>query len=316
MVMFTKALFIDFKEGDIEAKYFGRVKKLFKSTEFILRDNPKLTDSLKGTDVIFAKIFTKIDKEVIDAAPNLKFIGVLSTAFDAIDSKYARQKGVVVCNLGGYSTEAVSEFFFAALFEQVRELERAKQQARKEDYSFNKFMGLELKERTLGVVGAGKIGSRIAEIGLGIGMKVIYFARGNKPALDKRGAKRGELDEVLSQSDFISLNLILNKETEGMISKEKIGLLKKGCILISLAPPPLIDQKAMMEKAGRGDITFAFDHSDDISADLAKKFLGTKNCIVYPPTAFRTEEANIARWETFVSNIENFVAGKPQNVVN
>ena len=72
----------------------------------------------------------------------------------------------------------------------------------------------------------------------------------------------------------------------------------------------------MTEKAGKEDITFIFDHSDDISADLTKRFLETKNCVVYPPTAFRTEEANIARWETFVSNIDNFAAGKPQNVVN
>jgi len=102
-------------------------------------------------------------------------------------------------------------------------------------------MGLELKGKTLGVIGAGKIGSRIAEIGLGIGMKVIYFARSNKSVLDKRGADRKELDEVFSQSDFVSLNLALNKETEGMISREKIDLLKKGCVFINLAPPPLID---------------------------------------------------------------------------
>jgi len=113
--MFSKALFVDFKESDIEGKYFDRVKKLFKSCEFILRDDPKFTASLKDTDVIFAKIFTKIDKEVINAAPNLKYVGVLSTAYDAIDVRYARQKGVSVCNLGGYSTEAVSEFFFATL---------------------------------------------------------------------------------------------------------------------------------------------------------------------------------------------------------
>ena len=101
-----------------------------------------------------------------------------------------------------------------------------------------------------------------------------------------------------------------------MIKKEKINLLKKGCIFISLAPPPLIDQEAMMEKAENGDITFIFDHSDDINVDLAKKFLKTRNCIVYPPTAFRTEEANTARWETFVSNIENFSRSKLLNVVN
>jgi glycerate dehydrogenase len=314
--MFSKALFIDFKENDIEAKYFSRIKNLFQFCEFISGDDPKLKTSLKDTEIIFARIFTKIDKEVIDAAPNLKYIGVLSTAFNAVDANYARQKNIPVCNLGGYSTEAVSEFFFATLFEQVRELERAKQQARNEDYSFDKFLGWELRNRTLGVVGAGKIGSRTAEIGLGIGLKVIYYDRNNKPDLDKRGAVQTDLNSVLSQSDFVSLNLALNTETEGIISKDKISLLKKNCIFISLSPPPLIDQEAIMEKAGKGDITFIFDHSDDISPELAKKFLGTKNCLVYPPTAFRTEEANTARWETFVSNIENFANNSPQNVVN
>jgi glycerate dehydrogenase len=314
--MFSKALLIDFKDGDIEAAYIDRMKKLFTSYEFTSRDNPNLTSLLQDTDVIFAKIFTKIDKEVIDAAPKLKYVGVLSTAFDAIDAKYARQKGITVCNLGGYSTEAVAEFFFAALFEQVRELERAKQQARKEDYSFDKFLGLELKGRTLGVIGAGKIGSRIAQIGMGIGMNVIYFSKSVKPTLEKQGAQKKELDGVLSQSDFVSLNLVLNKETQGIISAKKVELLKKGCVFISLAPPPLIDQEAMMKKAGQGEITFLFDHSDDISAELAKKFLETKNCIVYPPTALRTEEANTARWETFVVNIEGFASSKPQNVVN
>lgn len=314
--MFSKALFIDFKEGEIEPKYLERIAKLFKSHRFILHDDSKFLEILKDVEVIFAKISTKIDKEVIDAAPNLKYVGVLSTAFDAIDAKYTRSKKITVCNLGGYSTGAVSEFFFAILFEHIRDLENAKLQARKEDYSFDKFMGLELRSRVLGVIGAGKIGGRIAEIGLGIGMKVNYFSRKNKPEIERLGAKKKELREILSQSDFISLNLVLNKETERIISRERIGLLKKGCIFINLAPPPLIDQEAMMEKAGKGDITFIFDHSDDIEASLAKKFLGIKNCIVYPPTAFRTEEANTARQETFIGNIENFVKGKPQNVVN
>lgn len=314
--MFTKVLLIDFKEQEIEPKYFDRIKNLFQNNQFISRDDPKLLESLKDTEVILAKISTKIDKEIIDATPNLKYIGVLATAFDAVDAKYARSKNIAVCNLGGYSTEAVSEFFFASLLEQARELERAKQQTRNEDYSFDKFMGAELKDKVLGIVGAGKIGSRIAEIGLGFGMKVIYFSRNNKPEIEKNGAEKKVLNDVLSQSDFVSLNLVLNKETEGIISKEKIDLLKKGCIFINLAPPPLIDQEAMMAKADQGDITFIFDHSDDIDASLAKRFLETKNCIVYPPVAFRTNEANTARWETFVSNVENFISGNPQNVVN
>lgn len=314
--MLQKVVLIDFKEGEIEPRYLDRIKKLFSTTKFISRDNPNLLDELKDAEAVFSKISTKIDKKLVDAAPKLKYIGVCSTAFDAIDAPYARSKGISVCNLGGYSSEAVAEFFFAALFEQTRELERAKIQARSGDFSSANFMTLELKNKTLGVVGAGKIGSRVAEIGLGIGMRVIYFSRNNKPDIEKLGAKKESLDSVLTQSDFVSLNLALNKETEGVIDKEKIGILRKGCVFINLAPPKLLDQEAMMERTSKGEITFIFDHSDDIDSALAKRFLDTPNCVVYPPVAFRTKEANVARWETFTSNIENFVNGIPQNVVN
>lgn len=314
--MFTKALFIDFKEEDIEKKYLNRIKKLFDSIEFVAGDDPSKLEKLQDVEAVFVKIFTKVDKELIDAAPNLKYIGVLSTAFDEIDANYARSKNIPVCNLGGYSTEAVAEFFFAVLLNYVRELEQAKQQAQQEDYSFDKFMTIELKNKVLGVVGAGRIGSRIAEIGIGFGMKVIYFSRKNKPEIEKLGAEKRNLDEVLTKSDVISLNLALNKETKGIIGKEKIGLLKKGCVFICLAPPDLVDQKAIMAKAKKGDITYIFDQSDYLDPSLVKKFLETKNCLVYPPVAFRTKGANTRRWETFALNIEQFAKGNPQNVVN
>lgn len=314
--MLLKVVFIDQKEKDIPAPYLQRIKKLFKKHIFIARDDKQIYKQVEDADVLLVTITTKVDKQLIDVAKKLKYIGVCSTAFDAIDAKYARSKKISVCNLGGYSTEAVSEFFFATLFEQVRELERGKNQARKEDYGFSNFLGIELKDKVLGVIGAGKIGSRIAEIGLGIGMKVIYFSRKNKPTIDKRGAKKKPLDEILSKSDFISLNLALNKETKNFISKNKINLLKKNCIFINLAPPPLIDQEAIMEKAKKGNIVYIFDHSDDMDKKLVKKFLGVKNCIVYPLIAFRTEGANTARWETFTSNVEYLVKGKLQNVVN
>lgn len=314
--MYSKAVFIDFKPGDIEKKYFERISSLFKTTVFVGLNDPTFLEKIKDAEVFFATISSKIDKKVIDAAPKLKYIGVLSTVFDAIDAKYASSKGIAVCNLGGYSMEAVAEFFFATLFEHVRDLERAKLQAHNENYSFNKFMGVELRGKTLGVIGAGKIGSRVAQIDLGLGMKVIYFSRKNKPNIEKLGATKKVLDEVLSQSDFISLNLSLNKETEVIINQEKIALLKKGCVFINLAPPKLIDQEAMMQRASTGEITFIFDHSDDIDPALAKRFLSTKGCMVYPPVAFITEEANTTRWETFVFNIEQFSKGKPQNKIN
>jgi len=314
--MLNKALFLDFKEGDIEQKYFDRLTKLFNTYELSSKDNPKFFDSLKDTDVILAKMGAVVDREIIDATPNLKFITIPSTGFSSIDIAHAREKNITVSNIGGYSTESVAEFFFAVLFAQVRELERARQQATNEDYSYDKFMGTDLCGKTLGVVGAGRIGSRIIEIGLGLGMNVIYSSRSSKSELDTKGAVKKELDEVLSQSDVVTLGLALNSETEGMISKEKIALLKKGCIFVSLVPPQIVDQEAVMERAKIGDITFIFDHSDDIDSALAKRFLDTPNCIVYPPIAFKTFEANMTKWETFISNIEMFEKGTPQNVVN
>lgn len=311
-----KALFIDYKKSDVPSEYLQRVTKLFDVNKFISRDDKNLSKELEETEVIFAKISTKIDKQTIDNAPKLKYVGVLSTAFDAIDAKYARKKKISVCNLGGYSTEAVAEFTIATMLEQARTLEQAKNQARKEDYAFNKLMGIELKGRTLGVIGAGKIGGRIAEIGFGFGMNVIYFSRSKKPQLDRKGAKKKTLNKVLSESDFIALALLFNKQTENIINKDAIKHIKKGAIFVNIAPPHLVDSNSIMKKASSGDVTFIFDHSDDISPSLAKKFLKTKNCIVYPPVAFRTEEANTARFDTFASNIEGFVKGKPQNKVN
>ena len=314
--MFSKAVFVDFKQEDVPASALERLEQVVSGYEFVTSDNLVSSNALTTTDIIFARIFTKIDKSIIDATPNLKYIGVLATSFDKIDIAYARQKGIVVCNLGGYSTEAVAEFVFAVLFEHVRELERAKQQARAGDYTFDKFMCSELKNKTLGVIGAGRIGSRVVEIGLGIGMKVIYFDRNDKPFINQKGAIRTELDSVLSQSDVISLNLALNDQTERIISRDKINLLKPGCILVNTAPSKLTDMEAIVDRAEEGEIVCILDHSDSMDAESADALLKTPNIVVYPPIGFRTKEADVARWETFISNVEQFAAGHPQNVVN
>src|SRR4030042_3639868 len=128
--MITKAVFIDFSKKDIPPQYLARLQKLFKLVVFVTRDDYGFLKAISDAEVILAKIFTKMDKEVISTASKLKYIGVLSTAYDAIDAQYARSKDITVCNLGGYSTEGVAEFFFAALFEAARDLEKAKLQAR------------------------------------------------------------------------------------------------------------------------------------------------------------------------------------------
>ncbi len=315
--MLTKALIVDIEHEKFPQEYLGRIRHLFPSVAFASSKDPNFKKILRDVEVILCLITTPITKEIIDAAPQLQYIGVRAASFSAIDAMYARSKNITVCNLGGYSTNAVAEFTIAALFEAARGLEAAKQRARSGVIKLGLFAsGMELRNKVLGVIGAGKIGSRVAEIGIGIGMRVVYVSRHNKPHLETLGARRVELDALLAQSDAVSLNLLLDKATTGIISKEKITLLKKGCIFVSPSPHALIDGVAMREKAERGDITFVFDHAYELSPEEQQQFLQTKNCSVYAPIAIDTPETITALWETLTSNIEKFINGTPQNVVN
>ena len=312
----AKAVLINIDREMIPPDYFARLQKLFTQIEFTKHNDANLLTLIADAEALFTLIENKTNKTLIDAAAKLKYIGLLGTAFDGVDLAYARSKGITVCNLGGYSTEGVSEFFFAALFEYARGLAKAQQQVAAGNLLPDSFKGFELKGKTLGIIGAGRIGSRTAEIGLGIGMNVIYFDRHDKPELNKQGATRKSLDEVLAQSDALSLNLALNTETEGILNKEKVGLIKTGCIFINLSPRRLIDQDAVLERAKAGTMTFIPYLSYDAKPEQLQKFVGIPNCVVYPPIMVRTKETQALRWETFVSNIENFINGTPKNVVN
>ena len=315
--MFTKGLIVDIEQDKFLEPYLSQVKKQFQSIEFISSKDPDFKEKLADTEALLCLITTQITKEVIDSAPKLKYLGVRAASFSGIDARHARSKNITVCNLGGYGTNAVAEFTIAALFKAARDLEASKQKARSGEIKLGMFAsGMELRNKMLGVIGAGKIGSRVAEIALGIGMKVLYFARHDKPGLEKLGAQRSELDEILKTSDCISLNLLLNQETKGIINKEKIALLKKGCIFVSPSPQALIDSNAMLQKANTGDIKFVFDHAYELSHEEQQKFLNAKNCYVYTSIAIDTPETITALWETFTSNVEQFAKGKPQNVVN
>lgn len=316
--MFAKGIVVDLLQERFLEPYLSRAKKQFQTLEFITSKDADFKEKVKEAEAILCLITTPITKEVIDAAPKLKYIGVRSTSFAAIDATYARSKGITVCNLGGYSTNAVAEFTIATLWEAARNLEASKQKARTGEIklAMASNIGMELRGKTLGVIGAGKIGSRVAEIGLGIGMKVIYSSRNNKPELDAHGARQVEIDEIIKTSDCISLNLVSNKETLGIISKEKIALLKKDCIFVNPSPHALIDSEAMRKKAESGDIKFVFDHAYEIPYEEQQKFVNTPNCYVYTPIAIDTPETITTLWETFTNNIEKFLRGAPQNVVN
>lgn len=210
--------------------------------------------------------------------PKLKYIGMYGTGFGRIDVEYARKKRVTVCNIAGYATEGVAEFVFGALLEYFREISRAKMQAKAGNYSEASFTGTEIKEKTFGVIGLGRIGARVADLASrGFGAHVLYWSKNNKK---NTTVKRSELNTMLKNSDIISLHMALNPETNGFLNAKRIAMIKSGVVVINTAPMELINTSALEKRLKKKDLTIILDHSDELEPTIALRLSKYPNCIL------------------------------------
>lgn len=314
--MFHKALFLNFELGNLNPEYWRRIDKITKDKVLLKIDSPELNQQLATADGLLLKLGMGADKALIDRMPKLKYIGMFGTGYGRINAAYAKKKGVTVCNIAGYATEGVAEFVFAALLEHLREISRAEIQAAHGDYSEATYTGTEIKGKTFGVIGLGRIGRRVAELGsMGFDAHVLYWSHKRKKDAEKVGIRYAEVDELLKNSDIISIHLSFNPETQGFFDAKHIGMIKPGAVVINTAPMELIDIEALEKRLKKNDITFILDHSDELDPSVAKRLLKFNNGILFPPIAYTTKEATNLKQEIFVSNLENFLRGKPTNKV-
>lgn len=311
-----KILAIGYSKGDLGTVQEKRLDKLGQVIR-LPRDSKDITKHLCDTDFLLVKLGGIVDKEMIDIAPKLRYIGMLGTGYGRIDAEYAGKKGITVCNIAGYSTEAVAELVFGAILDNLREVERAKLQARKGDYSEATFEGSEIRGKRFGVIGLGRIGQRVAEIAKdGFGAQVSYWSQNRKKVFEKKGISYQNLDVLLKSSDIISLNLAFVPKTKEFLNSQRIKLITPGAIVVNLASMDLVDIDVLEARLKVGDITFILDHSDELEAANAKRLAKYKNCVIYPPIGYTTKEATEAKRGMFVDNLENFLKGKPTNKVN
>ncbi len=244
---FKKILTIAIGEASLNADYWRKMDSLSEKRISLAKDSPDIESQLKDTDCLLVNPFlVKVNKEFIDSAKKLRFIGVLATGYNAIDFEYAAKKGIVVCNIPGYSTEGVAELAFAIILDHLRDLDRAKAQIKAGDYSEPVFLNCyEIKSKKFGVIGLGKIGSRISEIALAFEADVYYWSRNRKKEIEKKGIKYQEIEKLLSECDIISMNLALTKQTECFMNEAFIGKIKPNATLLNLAPNELVDLKAL-----------------------------------------------------------------------
>jgi D-3-phosphoglycerate dehydrogenase len=310
-------VFLNYRGPELWTQYWHRIDRLTTNKILISKNDTNLQSELKNADALLLKpVGDKINKAFIDMVPKLRFIGMLGTGTGGIDLAYCNSKKIVVTNISDYATEGVVEITFGWIFDQIREIEREKNEARKGDYSGSTFGGVEIKGKNFGVIGLGNIGHRTAEIAKAFGANVRYWSRNRRESEEKiLDIKYMDVNSLIQTSDFITLNISSTPETRDFLDGERINLIKKGAILINPSPMELINFDALVKRLNKNDMTFIFDHSDEVEPKQLNILKNFSNCIVHLPIGFTTEEAMATKQESFAKNIESFLRGSPKNVV-
>ena len=306
-------------DGEIDWKAldeFGEVKTYADS------EPSQLIERIGDAEAVFVNK-NSITKEIIDGCPNLKFISVMATGYNKIDTEYAKKRGIVVTNVPSYGSKAIAQHAVALLLEitnhisyndkEVRKLRRTNEK----DWSFWDYPIVELEYKTLGVIGAGRIGATVAQFGLSMGMKVMAFDSFRNPELEKCGIEYVDFERLLAQSDVISLHCPLFKETENIINAESISKMKDGAIIINNSRGGLIDEDALAEALKSGKIAAA-------GLDVVKKepiekdnpLLSAPNCYITQHISWAALECRRRLIKKAIENLKAYTEGKPINVVN
>ena len=253
----------------------------------------EILEKIRGCNAVIVRSKPKITREVIDAGDSLQVIGRAGVGLDNVDTDYARTRGITVVNTPAASTESVAEHVFALLLSKARDIPKADRAMREGKWIKKELMGIELQEKTLGVIGFGQIGSRLGEIAAAFGMKVLaYDVIDVSERAQQVGARVVTLDEVLSESDFISLHVPLLPSTRNLISKREMGKMKEKAMLINTSRGGVIDEKALLENLVKGTIQAALDVFETEPLTQSP-LLTTEGIVLTPHIAGSTEEAQM-----------------------
>ncbi|MDR0696016.1 MAG: D-2-hydroxyacid dehydrogenase [Christensenellaceae bacterium] len=281
-----------------------------------------IVERSKDADAVFTNKCI-LNKKEIEVLPQLKYIGVLATGYNVVDCKYATSRGIVVCNVPAYSTDSVVQSIvgliincMSKLSEQIASVQRGVWQ-RSQDFSYYPTDYHEISNKTVGIIGFGRIGRKLADVMLVLGAKILVFNKGKAFEPKENVTYVSTCDELFAKSDIISLNCPLTADNEKMINSTSILKMKKGAILINTARGALIDELALAEALNNGYLAAA--GLDVLSIEPPKEdnpLLTAKNAFITPHTAWATIEARKRLMQITVSNFKAFIDGNIKNKVN
>ena len=305
--------------GDLSWEYLKRYGEV---TVYDRTSASEIVERAKGAEVVLTNK-VPLDADALKQLPDLKYIGVLATGYNIIDTNQADQQRVVVTNVPGYSTASVAQLTFALLLELCHHLQRHSDRvmegkwAQSPDFSFWDYPLIELSGKTMGIIGFGDIGRQVADIATAFGMQVVAQSRTKTDQSHRPNFRWVGLDELLEQADVVSLHCPLTPQTKGMINHTTLTKMKRSAFLINTSRGPLVVEDDLKETLNAGEIAGA--GLDVLSVEPPapdNPLFAAKNCLITPHIAWATKEARSRLMETVDANLSAYMAGKPVNVVN
>ena len=305
--------------GDLS---WGGLEKLGELTVYDRTGEDEIVERIGDAEVVYTNK-TPITGKTLESCPNVKWIGVLATGYNVVDVAAASEKNIPVCNVPTYGTSAVSQYVFALLLElchHVGEHSRsvkAGDWTRCEDFCYWNYPLIELKDKTMGIIGLGRIGQNTAAIAQAFGMKVLAFDKNKIDALESDTLKYVELDELFAQSDVISLHCPLFDSTAGIINSGNIAKMKDGVMIINTSRGPLIVEQDLKEALESGKVAGAA--CDVVATEPIKEsnvLLKAPNMIITPHIAWAPKESRKRLLDIAVNNLEEHIKGNTINSVN
>jgi glycerate dehydrogenase len=297
-------------------KKFGNLEVHDRTAESLI------VERCKGAEIIFTNK-TPLRESVLSQLPDLKYIGVLATGYNVVDVDYAKTRGIAVANVPGYGTASVVQMTFALLLELCQHVQSHSDSVRQGDWAASpdfcywNYPLIELEGKSIGIIGFGSIGQKVADIATAFGMNIIGFSRTRSDQSHRKNFKWAELNDLLKESDVVSVHCPLFPETQGIINKGSLRLMKRTAFFLNTSRGPLMVDQDLADALNEGIIAGAGIDVLSVEPPSANNPLfKAKNCLITPHIAWATKEARSRLMGIAENNLSSFLNQKPINIVN
>lgn len=311
-------VFLNSSKIDFDNKLdFSLFDKLGKTTKYEASSNEEILERVKDQEIVITKEMT-IERDLIEKFPPcVKLICEAGTGYNNIDIEAARERNITVCNIPGYSSEAVAQLVITFILNLTSSLSEQQRMIENKNYdNFTKYLKVshfEIQNKTLGVVGTGAIGQQVIKVAKALGMNIIVYSRTQKNLGDP-AIKFVSLEELLKESDFVTLHCPLTSETKHLINKSRLELMKPNAFIINTARGAIINELDLIEALKNKKIAgAALDVQEQEPPELDNPLFNMKNVILTPHIGWRCLESRQRLINLLADNVEAYLKGSPIN---